>query len=80
MRIKEQKDVQKEKDFYIDERGFVVFTREFLLKRGFCCQNNCRHCPYKTTLFTATGLSEGNVHKQNSNSKNTTCYIKKNPT
>jgi hypothetical protein len=22
-------------------------SREFLLKRGFCCNNNCKNCPYK---------------------------------
>lgn len=32
-------------DFYL-EAGFVVFTKAFHLKRGFCCRNNCRHCPY----------------------------------
>ena len=32
-------------DFYI-ENGLYVFTREYLLKRGFCCQSGCRHCPY----------------------------------
>jgi len=32
-------------DFYI-EKGLYVFTREYLLKRGFCCQSGCRHCPY----------------------------------
>jgi hypothetical protein len=23
-----------------------VFTEKYLLKRGYCCQNGCRHCPY----------------------------------
>ena len=23
-------------------------SREFLLKRGFCCNNGCLNCPYKT--------------------------------
>lgn len=22
-------------------------SREFLLKRGFCCNNDCTNCPYK---------------------------------
>jgi hypothetical protein len=25
----------------------TVFTAEYLRKRGYCCDNNCRHCPYK---------------------------------
>ncbi|MBC7486040.1 MAG: hypothetical protein H7282_04740 [Cytophagaceae bacterium] len=33
-------------DFYI-ENGFCVFTETYHLKRGYCCQNNCRHCPWK---------------------------------
>ncbi len=45
-----KKALKGEKDFYINERGFIVFTREFLLKRGFCCNNNCTHCPYKEEL------------------------------
>jgi len=23
-----------------------ALTREFLLQRGYCCQNGCRNCPY----------------------------------
>jgi hypothetical protein len=32
-------------DFYM-ENGFMVFTEAFHLKRGYCCQSGCRHCPY----------------------------------
>ena len=32
-------------DFYF-ENGLMVLTAKFLLDRGYCCQNNCRHCPY----------------------------------
>ena len=34
------------KDYYTDERGRVVFAAHFLRKRGYCCTNGCRHCPY----------------------------------
>ncbi|MDB5257050.1 MAG: hypothetical protein JWM14_1745 [Chitinophagaceae bacterium] len=33
-------------DFYI-ENGLYVFTESYHLKRGTCCQNGCRHCPWK---------------------------------
>jgi hypothetical protein len=33
-------------DFY-REGEFIVFTREFHLKRGQCCGSGCRHCPYE---------------------------------
>ena len=36
----------EESDFYI-ENGFYVFTRSYHLKRGSCCGNGCRHCPYE---------------------------------
>ena len=33
-------------DYYL-ENGFKVFTEEYHLKRGYCCKNGCRHCPYQ---------------------------------
>jgi len=33
-------------DYYF-ENGLMVLTERFLKKRGYCCENNCRHCPYK---------------------------------
>ena len=33
-------------DFYY-EGPFLVFTAAYHLKRGYCCNSNCRHCPYK---------------------------------
>jgi hypothetical protein len=32
-------------DFYIEDGKFVL-TAKYLLKRGYCCGNLCRHCPY----------------------------------
>jgi hypothetical protein len=26
--------------------GYVVWTEAYHLKRGYCCGNGCRHCPY----------------------------------
>jgi hypothetical protein len=31
--------------FYV-EKGYYVFTEQYLLERGYCCQSGCRHCPY----------------------------------
>jgi hypothetical protein len=36
----------EEGDYYLSEEGYKVFTEQFLLKRGYCCESNCRHCPY----------------------------------
>lgn len=31
---------------YTVENGLYVFTAWYHLKRGYCCGNGCRHCPY----------------------------------
>ncbi len=33
-------------DYYLED-GKMVLTAYFLLKRGYCCNSGCRHCPYK---------------------------------
>ena len=33
-------------DYYYSAEGYIVFTAQYLLKRGYCCQNGCKHCPY----------------------------------
>lgn len=33
-------------DYYIED-GNLVFTEWYHLKRGECCGNLCRHCPYE---------------------------------
>lgn len=33
-------------DFYLSEDGYRVFTEKYHLKRGYCCESGCRHCPY----------------------------------
>ncbi len=34
-------------DFYREPGGRLVFTELYHLKRGYCCNGRCRHCPYK---------------------------------
>lgn len=34
-------------DGYLDpQSGLFVFTAAFLSARGYCCESDCRHCPY----------------------------------
>lgn len=33
-------------DFYYSSEGYIIFTAKYLLKRGYCCKNGCKHCPY----------------------------------
>lgn len=32
--------------YYINEDGYVVLTKQYLLEQGSCCGNGCLHCPY----------------------------------
>ena len=36
-----------EDDYYLNELGYRVFTEQYLLKRTYCCKNDCKHCSYK---------------------------------
>ena len=33
-------------DFYY-EGPYLIFTAAYHLKRGYCCNSDCRHCPYR---------------------------------
>jgi hypothetical protein len=33
-------------DFYY-ENGYRVMTESYHIRRGSCCGNSCRHCPYE---------------------------------
>jgi iron complex transport system substrate-binding protein len=33
--------------------GYDVFTADFLKSRGYCCGNDCRHCPYPDDVRAA---------------------------
>ena len=33
-------------EYYFNEDGLMVLKAKFLLRRGYCCENGCRHCPY----------------------------------
>ena len=34
-------------DFYYDDQGRVVMTESYHLRRGECCGNGCKNCPYE---------------------------------
>ncbi|RYF89502.1 MAG: hypothetical protein EOO03_05880, partial [Chitinophagaceae bacterium] len=29
-----------------NQQGYIVLTESFHLKKGYCCGNGCKHCPY----------------------------------
>ncbi len=43
--MKDQR-LEEEVDYYFDENGLFVFTKEYLKRRGYCCKNGCKNCPY----------------------------------
>lgn len=39
-------DEQGQDGYFDPDTGLFVMTRGYLLRREFCCDNACRHCPY----------------------------------
>tara|TARA_B100000287_G_C20537788_1_gene743445 strand:- start:343 stop:516 length:174 start_codon:yes stop_codon:yes gene_type:complete len=37
-------------EYYHSDKGYIIFTEKYHLKRGYCCNNNCKHCPYKKKI------------------------------
>jgi hypothetical protein len=44
----------KEGEDYYVERGAMVFTAAYHLRRGNCCESGCRHCPYERKAVAST--------------------------
>ena len=52
------------KDTYIDpSTGYQVLTSEALLKKGKCCGNSCRHCPYGHINVERSGAAHVSIKK-----------------
>lgn len=43
-------------DYTLNKHGELVFTKEFLLKRGHCCKSGCLNCPYNFSTHTNPDL------------------------
>ncbi|HAS35900.1 MAG TPA: hypothetical protein DCS15_05400 [Flavobacteriales bacterium] len=53
--MSEEKNTELQaEDFYKSPEGYLIFTEHYLLKRGYCCQNGCKHCPYGFDPKTGT--------------------------
>ena len=46
MKLKMKQQLTEGRDFYFDDKGYIVFTKHYLLQKGSCCGNGCRHCPF----------------------------------
>lgn len=33
-------------DYYFNESGLLVFTKQYHEKRGYCCKSGCLNCPW----------------------------------
>lgn len=33
-------------DYTFDASGLMVLSASYLRRRGYCCRNGCRNCPY----------------------------------
>lgn len=55
--------IKENEDYYLTPEGYRVFTAKYLLKRGFCCKNGCRHCPYGYDKKTDTFLKNRNKNQ-----------------
>jgi hypothetical protein len=45
-------------DFYTEGRS-MVFTELYHLRRGYCCESGCRHCPFRAGAEASAGNLEG---------------------
>ena len=41
-------------DYYLTPEGYRCFTTQYHLKRGYCCESGCKHCPYGYNTLTNT--------------------------
>ncbi|MBK6283724.1 MAG: hypothetical protein IPF54_14685 [Draconibacterium sp.] len=39
-------NLKEGRDYYMEKRVYRVMTEFYLINRGYCCSNGCRHCPY----------------------------------
>ena len=52
--------MKEEVDYYFNEEGLMVFTAAYHLKRGYCCKNGCKHCPWSYKKTADQQKSDGN--------------------
>jgi hypothetical protein len=56
--LKERQPLVEGVDFY-REGAYVVFTAGYHLRRGYCCESGCRHCPFGAEPGPAASHEEG---------------------
>jgi Family of unknown function (DUF5522) len=60
--MSQNKPLEINVDYIINSDGDLVFTKNYHLKRGYCCQSACLNCPYgfneKTNPFVPAELND----------------------
>jgi hypothetical protein len=56
--------MSKEGEDYYIENGYRVLTEKFLVNRGWCCSNGCRHCPYSPQYIKGSTELKEDVKKR----------------
>lgn len=41
-----KQELTEGEDYYLNEKGLLVFTEKYHLNKGYCCGMGCKHCPY----------------------------------
>ncbi len=55
------------RDYYLNEKGLLVFTEKYHLEKGYCCGMACRHCPYHYEAVPEPKRSEALLKRGNTN-------------
>jgi len=51
-------------DYVICEDGHAQFTRDYLIRKGTCCEHACRFCPYEcATHERAAGMENQQMYQ-----------------
>jgi len=53
-------------DYYFNEQGLMVFTAAYHLKRGTCCKNKCKHCPWNFGKTDSQKSSKSSINETDS--------------
>lgn len=59
--ITDEWDYKEGIHFYYDEEGSFHHTEFYLKSRGWCCNQNCKHCPYKKELKVSEEIPKSKV-------------------
>ncbi len=58
--LREGRALVEGEDFYMEGRA-LVFTELYHLRRGYCCESGCRHCPFRVERNTSAEKVEETI-------------------